>query len=493
MIGRQMKPSVVVAVVLGCGLLLAAAAPQAHAALIARWDLDDGSGTTVSAEVGSITGTMNNNAAWQIVEPPRTYVQQMPGTSDHLLFGGTASDYVDFGNSSTLNPGHARVGFWAKATGLHNKQILLSKWNTASTTDSSWEFGFDNPGRLWYRTRTASGTVFAGQTAADPFTTTDFNDGHWHYIMGLHDGSQSSLFVDGKLIQSVSLTGNLSDSGGTTSLLMGQRPHGSAKEPYDGLTGGPMIIANDGVVAGRWNIDDGSGGTVTAQVGSIDGTINGTVAWQGSGTPKEARPAHGIKFGGGTTDDVNLGNSSTLNPESLTVAFWAKASGDHSRDVLLSKWNTASTSDSSYEFGFNSAGSFWFRTRTASGQVFAGKDVADPFTATEFNDGEWHHIVGTHDGTTSSLYVDGVLIEGLTNVGGISDSGGVTDLLLGRRPHSGSAQAAYDGWLGGSVLIFDRALSATEVYYLSNVPEPSTVTLLALGLLGLIACRWRRK
>jgi len=472
-------------IVLVGSLLLVAQAVQSDADVVARWDLDDGSGTAVSAYVGSINGTINNNVSWQIAEPPPTHITQMQSPSTHLLFGGTDIDDVNFGSSATLVPAHVRAGFWAKGPAASGKKILLSKFG-------SWEFGFASNQNLYFRINSG---VFAGKDASEPFTLAELNDGQWHYLMGLHDGSKSSLFVDGKLIESLTNTAAINSS--TTDLLLGHRDHPTAQEPYNGRIGGPLIIADDGVVVGRWDIDDGTGATqLSPEVGSIYGDLENDVTWQSGGPPKEARPAHAVKFNGGYTDDINLGDDSALNPANITVAFWAKADGDHSRDVLLSKWDTVASDQSSYEFGFDGSGYLFWRTYNGSTEKKAGLTAADKFTTTEFDDGQWHHIVGTYDGSLSKLYVDGELIESLTHVGDLDDSGGITPLLLGRRPYTvnDGGKAPYDGWIGGPVLIFDRALSAGEVGFLSQVPEPSTMTMLvSAGLCALVLGIRRRK
>ena len=79
--------------------------------------------------------------------------------------------------------------------------------------------------------------------------------------------------------------------------------------------------------------------------------------------------------------------------------------------------------------------------------------------------------MGTHDGASSRLYVDGQLIESLAQPGGLCDSGGTTNLLLGRRPHA-TAPEPYSGLLGGPLLIYDNALAGDVVRTLSGALLP---------------------
>ncbi|MGJ8724507.1 MAG: LamG-like jellyroll fold domain-containing protein [Roseibacillus sp.] len=82
------------------------------------------------------------------------------------------------------------------------------------------------------------------------------------------------------------------------------------------------------------------------------------------------------------------------------------------------------------------------------------------------NDGSWHHVVGvTKNGVSSSLWVDGMLVEtklGDTTV--ITDS--ANSVLIGGNPdHAGDGGGAYRSWGGNidDVAVWKRALTDNEV------------------------------
>lgn len=106
----------------------------------------------------------------------------------------------------------------------------------------------------------------------------------------------------------------------------------------------------------------------------------------------------------------------------------------------------------------------------------------DPSVNSTFqpNLGQWYQVVGTYDGTTAKLYIDGVLNNQLIADWTLTST---QDLQFGRflgstNPpgYTGDANAAMD-----EVRIYDHALTASDVSALNVVPEPSTGLLIIIG------------
>jgi hypothetical protein len=512
-----------------CAVLMLALAPAADAAIMGQWNIDEGSGTTVGAAVGSIDGTFVNAGglvAWVPDGPPTT---TLPGgaeitPSNSLSFdlnAGNSNDYVQMLDpTGVLSPASATVAFWLKAldTSFDNAgKIVLSKWS--DTAGFSWEFGFGNglggnTTNLFLRVMPTVGSQQFVGAAGDGFTPADLNDGKWHQVVGTYDGAVTNLarlYVDGEFMGEAPVTGSLAST--AAPMLIGQRPYSDPyRAPFKGQIGGALLVLDSALSAaevaslggfeyippdwklgGRWDLNAAAGGVTPKVLGSQDGVIHGNVTLAAGGPPATYLPdgtvvANDNHFvcGGQIGDNIDLGNGEELSPDNITVAFWTQTTASNVGKVLVSKHGN---SGSSWEFAVGNDTKLFFRTFTAGGQAFVGDTAADPFTNAELSDGEWHFIVGTHDGTASALYVDGELVESLARAGALNDTTGMTHLMLGQRPYNG-AEAPYSGSIGGPVLVFNYAMDADAVRALS-VPEPSTFALLAvLSVCGTLI--WRR-
>lgn len=94
-----------------------------------------------------------------------------------------------------------------------------------------------------------------------------------------------------------------------------------------------------------------------------------------------------------------------------------------------------------------------------------------------------YHLAATYDGTTASLYLDGTLVDS-ANFQGFTGSG-TTQAGIGYDPLV-PGSSYFQGNID-EVRISDVALSPAQ--FLNVVPEPTTLPLLALGVIGTICIR----
>jgi hypothetical protein len=187
----------------------------------------------------------------------------------------------------------------------------------------------------------------------------------------------------------------------------------------------------------RWTFE-GSGSTATDAWGDNDGSISG-------GSRIEAGGSQALTF---DADGYVLIPELTVFDGSFTLAGWISIS-DLTHDGALA------TGDKS-EQGGQMPWALWYdKSDNHRFRAFDGSNSV--YSETQPAEGAWYHVVWTHDGTASALYVDGTK-EG---------SGTMDPAASGAQDILASGQAPVDSKaLPGridDVRVYSRALSADEV------------------------------
>ena len=110
----------------------------------------------------------------------------------------------------------------------------------------------------------------------------------------------------------------------------------------------------------------------------------------GAGLPN----AYSVSFDG-SDEYVNIADDSTLDiTGDFSLACWFKFEGSDAPG-LVGKWTAAQNSGYAFKVTSN-------KIRFYSNGEYEASD-------TDINDGLWHHLVGTWDGSNAHIYLDGVL------------------------------------------------------------------------------------
>jgi hypothetical protein len=275
------------------------------------------------------------------------------------------------------------------------------------------------------------------------------------------------------------------------------------------LTAGALAAIDDGLIS-YWNFNENAGTIANDGKGSNDGQL---LAGSKIGTPVNGVAPSWVpgKWGSALSFDgissyVNAGSDASLKPALVSVSAWVKADKYSYYGQIAGMATDTGSRESGYSIladdhwlsGTGDSFVTWISDTKITppatrpdGNYFYTTDVpADPF--------DWTNVVATYDGTTVKLYVNGVekASDSILENNGALSYDYVTAFYMGvySTPIVGQTNwwLPYTGLID-DVAVWDRALTAGEVSWLSSnqIPEPATVALLGLGALGLV--RRRRK
>ena len=182
-------------------LLQAKAGSASDLGLVGYWSFDDGTATDIS-------GHGNNGVLHGC-----TSTQGVHGGA--LSFNGT-SDYIDFGNPSDLNPTNAiSAAVWFRPVSFNGtgNDPIVDKGYT-SHTNPYYQYHLGVVGDL-YPQGASFGFYLAlgGQLRYVTTPAAFWTPNHWYHLAATYDGSMMKLYTDGALIDSLSVTGSLTNYG----------------------------------------------------------------------------------------------------------------------------------------------------------------------------------------------------------------------------------------------------------------------------------------
>jgi Concanavalin A-like lectin/glucanases superfamily len=204
---------------------------------------------------------------------------------------------------------------------------------------------------------------------------------------------------------------------------------------------------------GQWDLNEGSGTTAAndAWLFSGPGTLSGDVTWS------DGRFRGGLSFDG-TNGVVDVQDTNALDSPLVSVSAWVRSDaspGDY-RYIVAKGGNGCCTG--SYGLYTGAAGGIEFYVDSSQTTY-----VVSPDGGTGIWDGRWHNVVGTFDGSTVRLYVDGQQVGD-----GTPDSAPIqyglpsgNDLAIGNYPWCQGLGFAGDI---DEVKVFDRALGSAEIH-----------------------------
>ncbi len=203
---------------------------------------------------------------------------------------------------------------------------------------------------------------------------------------------------------------------------------------------------------GWWRFDDSS-----ATVAQDSSQNNNDATVSGGATHAPGYFGSAMSFNGSSRVDVP--DSSSLEPSSaVTVTAWVKSSNPGGEFKYLVAKGASGCNAASYAFYTGINGGLMFYASQNGGMSYA----LSPDAGTGVWNGDWHLIVGTYDGKSVRLYVDGNQIGNGTAMSGPVGYGlpDGNDLFFGH--YDGCANTDFTGSIDEPT-VWSRAFSPLEV------------------------------
>jgi len=134
----------------------------------------------------------------------------------------------------------------------------------------------------------------------------------------------------------------------------------------------------------------------------------------------------------------------TTHYPNITLEAWARRTDTNSFRSLIGKYRGDPAQTESYELLFNSSAGIRFHV-TSSSINYDSSTVADT----------WYHVVGTYDGTTARIYLNGEAVASGSRTAGSNS----VPFRVGASPRG----ANYNNGNIARASIYNRALTASEI------------------------------
>jgi MSHA biogenesis protein MshQ len=212
---------------------------------------------------------------------------------------------------------------------------------------------------------------------------------------------------------------------------------------------------------------DGSGNGLNGR--SVGGAQTANVSPAIAGDPGSCRYATGFN---GSTSYLDLGAPSLSLTNGLTVMAWvrwgiAPSTGNNWANIVSNNSGTASDTGQFWLQHSQFNASFEFAAQTTSNRNWVQSTIAPV-------QGQWQHVAGVYNGSTLTIYVNGVANGSVSLTGTIVAPSSGYHLTIGRWAFNSETFRSFSGDVD-EVRVYPRALSAAELSAAMSATHPCLI------------------
>ena len=452
---------------------------------------------------------------------PTTFATPLPQTNPVVWYkfdetsGTVASDSSGNGKNGTVTGGTWVAGKIANAVNLSGSTqyvsapagvvSTLNDFSIATwvkvTTNSTWARIFDfgaNSNTYMFLAPTAGSTIrFAITTSGNGAEqiingTSALSTGVWHHVAVTHIGNTGTLYVDGAVVGTNSnMTLRPSSMGSTPNNYIGKSQFA---DPYLNGQVDDFRIYNRGLSGAEvQSLFNGTTNPTNTPTRTPTRTPTPTIGPSPTPTntpPPGSGPVHQYTFDGNTNDTGSSPANGTGNGTTFVIGKVGQAVDINGGTQYVSlptgivsgmtnftiatwvKLDTTATWRRIFDFGSSTSVNMFLVPTAGSTIRYAittgGNGAEQRINGTSaLSTGVWHHVAVTLNGTTGTLYVDGVSVG--TNSAMTLNPASLGSTTLNYIGKSQYADPNLDGQID-QFRIYNRALSAAEVLTLFQTP-----------------------